>query len=141
MNEMNDEQEDYGSPYEGRQLIKQPFIGGLAGNAVQAIDEYVSAMEREKYKRQEIEAKRTAALSLIRTERRLLNQYLNHRFGERSELYAKYFNLIDTALQIGNEEILSIALESIQNIYQDNPAAGIGEFRRHIPTMSGAVHI
>ena len=141
MQGMYDRQEGYGYPYEDRRLSKQRFIGGLEGNAMQALSEYAQTMEREKTNRKEIEAKRIAALSIIRTERRLMLQYLNHRFGERRALYDKYFKLIDTALQIDNEEILRIALESIQNIYQDNPSAGIDEFRQHINSMSEVVHI
>ena len=98
-------------------------------------------MERETSNRNEIERKRIAALSIIRTERRLMIQYLNHRFGERSALYDKYFKLIDTALQIENEEILRVALESIQNIYQDNPCAGVDEFKNQFDAMSEVVRI
>ena len=68
-------------------------------------------------------------------------EYLKRRFGERSALYEQYFKLIDTALQIDNEEILRIALESIQHIYQDSPASGIDDFRQQFDAMSEVIRI
>jgi len=62
-------------------------------------------------------------------------------FGERGALYDQYFKLIDNALQVENEEILRIALESIQTIYQDNPCAGIDEFKQQFDSMSEVIRI
>jgi hypothetical protein len=68
-------------------------------------------------------------------------EYLNHRFGERGKLYERYFQLVDTALELQNEEITRLALESILNVYQDNPVAGIEEFRQHVETITEVVRI
>jgi hypothetical protein len=38
-------------------------------------------------------------------------------------------------------KITRLALESILNVYQDSPSAGIDEFRQHIETMSEVVRI
>jgi hypothetical protein len=67
--------------------------------------------------------------------------YLNHRFGERDKLYERYFQLIDTALELHSEEITRIALESILTIYQDNPCSGIEEFRQQFDAISEVVRI
>ena len=45
------------------------------------------------------------------------------------------------ALQVENEEILRIALDSIQNIYQDNPCGGIDEFQQQFVSMSEVIRI
>jgi len=68
-------------------------------------------------------------------------EYLKQRFGERGALYGQYFKLIDTALQVGNGEILRIALESIQSIYQDSPCAGIDEFKQQFDSMSEVIRV
>jgi hypothetical protein len=53
----------------------------------------------------------------------------------------QYFKLVDTALELKNEEIIRLALESILSIYQDNPFAGLDEFRQHFETISGVIRI
>jgi hypothetical protein len=72
---------------------------------------------------------------------RMMIEYLNHRFGERCALYERYFRLIDTALELQNEEITRLALESILNIYQDNPGGGLEEFRQQFEAISEVVRI
>jgi hypothetical protein len=71
----------------------------------------------------------------------MMIEYLSHRFGERKVLYEQYFRLVDTALELQNEEIVRLALESILNIYQDNPAAGLEGFREQFEAISEAVRI
>ena len=101
-----------------------------AGNALQALTEYAKTLEKEKSSRSDIERKRTTALSVISSQRHVMIEYLNHRFGERGKLYERYFQLVDTALELQNDEITRLALESILNVYQDNPATGIEDFKQ-----------
>jgi hypothetical protein len=111
------------------------------GHVLQALSEYARTLEHEKSNRAEIERKRKTALSAIRSERKMMIEYLNHRFGERKALYEQYFRLVDTALELQNEEIVRLALESILNIYQDNPAAGLEGFRQQFEAISEVVRI
>jgi hypothetical protein len=78
---------------------------------------------------------------VIRSERHIIIEYLKQRLGERGTLYEQYFRLIDTALQLENEQILHIALDSIQNIYQNNPSSGIDEFKEQFDSMNEVVRI
>ena len=112
-----------------------------AGNALQALTEYAKTLEKEKSSRSDIERKRTTALSVIRSQRHVMIEYLNHRFGERGKLYERYFQLVDTALELQNDEITRLALESILNVYQDNPATGIEDFKQRMESISEVVHI
>jgi hypothetical protein len=118
-----------------------PFYAEAAGNALQALTEYARTLEKEKSNRADIERKRETACSLIRSQRHVMIEYLVHRFGERGKLYEKYFQLVDAALERHNEEITRLALESILNIYQDNPIAGIEDFRQHLEAISEVVRI
>jgi len=137
-----DEAEYYREQQEAeRQYQARRFYGETIGGVLNAVTEYARTLEHEKTNRVDIERKRKSAIAVIRSERHIMLEYLKRRFGERGSLYDQYFKLIDTALQVGNEEILRIALESIHNIYQDNPGAGINEFQQQFNTMSEVIRI
>jgi hypothetical protein len=112
-----------------------------AGNTLQALTDYAKTLEKEKSNRADIERKRNTALSFIRSQRHVMIEYLAHRFGERGKLYERYFQLVDTALELQNDEIIRIALDSILNVYQDNPGAGIEDFRQRMESISEVVRI
>jgi ribosomal protein S15P/S13E len=138
---------DYPNYPEYPQLPRQPypssprFYAESLGGVLQALTEYARTLEHEKSNRTDIERKRSAALSVIRSQRRTMLAYLSSRFGERGALYEQYFKLIDTALELQNEEIVRLALESILNIYQDNPGGGLEEFRQQFEAISEAARI
>jgi hypothetical protein len=140
-----DEMQDYSGypdyPQPQRRSIPQQFYTETAGNVLQALTEYARTLEKEKSSRSDIDRKRETALSFIRSQRHVMLEYLTHRFGERGKLFERYFQLVDTALELRNDEITRLALESILNVYQDSPSAGIDEFRQHIETMSEVVRI
>ncbi|ULQ60397.1 hypothetical protein K7I13_03560 [Brucepastera parasyntrophica] len=112
-----------------------------AGAVIHALSEYMRTLEQEKSKRRDIERKRIAALSVIRTEREAMLLYLRHRFGERRILFEEYFRLVDTALQEQNTQAVSMILETIMEIYRDNPGAGIDEFRGRMSEISEVIRI
>jgi predicted hydrocarbon binding protein len=128
-------------PGQERQHYSRRYAGETLGQVIQALAEYARAMEHEKSNRAEIERKRKTALTVIRSERGVMIQYLNHRFGERLALYQQYFQLIDTALEQQQEEVVKVVLENILNIYQDNPCAGLDDFRQQFQAISEVVHI
>jgi len=125
---------------EKQQRIRR-FYGETISGVLNAVTEYARTLEQEKTNRANVERKRKSAIAVIRSERHVMLEYLKKRFGERGALYDQYFKLIDTALQIGNDEILRIALDSIQNIYQDNPNGGIDDFRQQFNTMSEVIQL
>jgi hypothetical protein len=129
----------YPDPYPRQ--ISNHYYAETLGHVLQALSEYAKTLEHEKSNRAEIERKRETALSVIRSERKTLVEYLGRRFGERKALYEQYFRLVDAALELQNEEIVRLALESILNIYQDNPCAGLEAFRQQFETISEAVRI
>ena len=126
------DEEYYRNEQEARnQQRVQRFYGETISGVLNAVTEYARTLEQEKTNRANVERKRKTAITVIRSERKIMLEYLIQRFGERKGLFEKYFSLIDTALQVENEEILRLALDSIQSIYQDSPGAGLGdEFRQ-----------
>jgi predicted S18 family serine protease len=133
--------EHSGSPGRYRAASFRRQYAGTLGAVLQTLTEYARTLEKEKSNRAEIERKRTAALSVIRSQRQVMIEYLAGRFGERNKLYERYFTLVDTALELRNDEIIRLALESVINIYQDNPFAGLEEFRRQFDSISEVVRI
>jgi len=157
---MNDDEEDYDyeeddydmvpfeeeNYYRNQQETRKEYqtrrmVGETIGGVLNAVTEYAKTLEHEKTNRKNVERKRKTALTVIRSERQVMLEYLKSRFGERSELYNKWFQLIETAMQLKNEEILRIALESIQSIYQDSPGNGIDEFKQQFDSMSEVIRI
>jgi hypothetical protein len=152
---MYEDDDDYDvAPYEGeeyyrdereaeqiRQQRNRRFYGETISGVLNAVTEYAKTLEHEKTNRANVERKRKSAIMVIRSERHVMIEYLKRRFGERGALYDQYFKLIDTALQVENEDILRIALESIQNIYHDSPCIGIDEFKQQFDTMSEVIRI
>jgi hypothetical protein len=137
------EEENY---YRNQQETRKEYqtrrmVGETIGGVLNAVTEYPKTLEHEKTNRKNVERKRKTALTVIRSERQVMLEYLKSRFGERSELYNKWFQLIETAMQLKNEEILRIALESIQSIYQDSPGNGIDEFKQQFDSMSEVIRI
>jgi hypothetical protein len=129
----------YPEPYPRRNPNR--YYTETLGQVLQALSDYARTLEHEKSNRADIERKRKTVLSVIRSERKMMIEYLNHRFGERETLYEQYFRLVDTALELQNEEIVRLALESILSIYQDNPASGLEGFRQQFEAVSEAVSI
>jgi len=150
---MYDDEEDYDVvPYDEdgyyrneleveKQQRERRFYGETISGVLNAVTEYVKTLEREKSNLANIERKRKTAITVLKTEKTIMLEYLNSRFSERKDLFEKYYKLIETALQINNEEIMRIALESIQNIYQDNPCVGIDEFKQQFDSMSEVIRI
>jgi len=150
---MYEDEDDYDViPYEDEEYYEKTreienqnrnrrMLGETISGVLNAVTEYAKTLEREKTNRANVERKRNTAITVIRSERQVMIEFLKQRFGERGSLYEQYFKLIDSALQIDNSEILRIALESIQNIYQDSPCAGIDEFKQQFDSMSEVIRI
>jgi hypothetical protein len=150
---MHEDDEDYDVvPYDEEEFYRREqnaeqeyrnrrMLGETIGGVLSAVTEYAKTLEREKTNRANVERKRKSALTVIRSERKIILEYLTAKFGERNELFDRWFKLIDTALQLNNEAILRIALESIQSIYQDSPGNGIDEFKQQFDSMNEVIRI
>ena len=130
-----------GYPEYPQRQVPRRYYAETVGTVLQALTEYARTLEKEKSGRAEIERRRETALQVIRSQRRMMIEYLNHRFGERGKLYERYFQLVDAALEVRNDEIIRIALDSVLNVYQNNPGDGIEELQHHIENISEAVRI
>jgi hypothetical protein len=81
----------YPEPYPRQ--IPDRYHAETLGHVLQTLSEYARTLEHEKSNRAEIERKRKTALFAIRSKRKMMIEYLNHRFGERKTLYEQYFQV------------------------------------------------
>jgi ribonucleotide reductase alpha subunit len=83
--------------------------------------EYQIISEQEKTKRREIEAWEKETITKINAQQQLLMEYLERSFDERTENFRSLFAVVDSAIACGDNEQLSLALNSITEIAQSSP--------------------
>ena len=97
-----------------------PTIPGV----IKSIADCVSYCQKQETIRTEIDAKRDVALQLIKSRHESLEHLLNQKFGERERLFDRYFQIAQSALESGNDEILKDVLQSILAVYGSEVTSG-----------------
>lgn len=97
-----------------------PTIPGV----IKSIADCVSYCQKQETIRTEINAKRDVALQLIKSRHESLEHLLNQKFGERERLFDRYFQIAQSALKSGNDEILKDVLQSILAVYGSEVTSG-----------------
>lgn len=98
-----------------------PTIPGV----IKSIADCVSYCQKQETIRTEINAKRDVALQLIKSRHESLEHLLNQKFGERERLFDRYFQIAQSALESGNDEILKDVLQSILAVYGSEVTSGL----------------
>lgn len=115
------------------------------GEVIQGITKYSKIQEQLKSSRKGIYQNTAVSLDNIRSERRLMINRLEHRFGKRQDLYKYYFKLIDVAMEmqneLQNEQIIRAISDNILNVYQDNLKQSNKEFRQRFGALHNEVYI
>ena len=91
---------------------------------IKSIADCVSYCQKQETIRTEIDAKRDVALQLIKSRHESLEHLLNQKFGERERLFDRYFQIAQSALESGNDEILKDVLQSILAVYGSEVTSG-----------------
>jgi ribonucleotide reductase alpha subunit len=86
-----------------------------------AYTEYKIIAEQEQTKRREIEAWKNETITKINAQRELLMAYLDRSFDERAENFRALFAVVDNAIASGNNEQLTLTLNSITEIAKSSP--------------------
>ena len=97
-----------------------PTIPGV----IKSIADCVSYYQKQETIRNDINAKRDVALQLIKSRHESLEHLLNHRFTERDRLFDRYFQVAQSALEAGNDEVLKDVLQSILAVYGSEVTSG-----------------
>jgi hypothetical protein len=88
---------------------------------VSAYTDYLKVAEQEQTNRREISAWEKETITRINAQRELLMAYLDQSFDERANNFQALFSIVDGAITSGNNEQLSLALNSITEIAKSSP--------------------
>ena len=97
-----------------------PTIPGV----IKSIADCVSYCQKQETIRTDINAKRDVAVSMIKARHESLEHLLSQRFTERERLFDRYFQMAQSALESGNDEILKDVLQSILAVYGSEVTSG-----------------
>ncbi len=99
---------------------------------IQSVADYMSTLESEKTKRQEIWAHRDTIVHALNQERDVILAYFDHVFSERHLVIEQCFNVIDKSISANDHEGLSMALSTILGVIHDNPLKDFDTFKRRM---------
>ena len=88
---------------------------------VTACTDYLKIAEEERTKRQEIKAWEKATITDINARRDFLIKYLELSFDERAKNFRQLFNVVDKAIDNGDNQQLEKALNSITELAKSSP--------------------
>ena len=97
-----------------------PTIPGV----IKSIADCVSYCQKQETVRADINAKRDVAVSMIKARHESIEYLLSQRFTERDRLFDRYFQIAQSALESGNDEILKDVLQSILAVYGSEVTSG-----------------
>ena len=97
-----------------------PTIPGV----IKSIADCVSYCQKQETIRADINVKRDVAVSMIKARHESLEHLLSQRFTERDRLFDRYFQMAQSALESGNDEILKDVLQSILAVYGSEVTSG-----------------
>lgn len=102
-----------------------PTIPGV----IKSIADCVSYCQKQETVRADINAKRDVAVSMIKARHESLEHLLSQRFTERDRLFDRYFQIAQSALESGNDEILKDVLQSILAVYGSEVTSWIRKYK------------
>ncbi len=92
---------------------------------VSAWREYKITKEVETTKRVQIAAWRDATITRLDYQRELLEDYLKNTFAERRTVIEGMFNKLDQGIAKGDNQLISMAMQSIISTVQTSPLQGV----------------
>ena len=97
-------------------------------NALSAVaTDTIRYAEEQETKREEIRAMRDAAIAQVNAMRDVVQTYLEKSFDERASLFAEQFKCVDAALRSGDNEMLSVSLNSINTLAASSPFKNLAD--------------
>jgi hypothetical protein len=103
-------------------------------NALAALTEVandtVKYVAEQETKQEEIRAQRDVAIAKINATTACIKEYLDKTFDERSAIFAKQFECVDTALREGDTEMLALSLNSINSLAAASPFKNLADINQ-----------
>lgn len=83
--------------------------------------DYKKVVSQEKTKREEIRAWRDVELEKIAAQREIFLTYLERTFDERGANFAKFFEVLDHAVEIDAVDVITTTLDSVTTLAKASP--------------------
>ena len=84
--------------------------------------------ELQETKRTQIRSNADVAIKKVEAMREILQEYLTKSFDERSAIFAKHFEVVDSALINGDTAMLSAGLNAINELAASSPFKALADF-------------
>ena len=84
--------------------------------------------ELQETKRTQIRSNADVAIKKVEAMREVLQEYLTKSFDERSAIFAKHFEVVDSALINGDTAMLSAGLNAINELAASSPFKALSDF-------------
>jgi hypothetical protein len=110
-------------------------------DVIQAWTEYLTVVEEEKTKRQNIEAWEKVTLAEIETKRDFLIGYLELAFDERAKNFQSLFQKVDQAISVGDNQMLGSTLEAIVELAKSNPFKDLADLSTIKAALDNPDHV
>lgn len=111
------------------------------GQIISARKEYKIVKEQESTKRLKIEADLVKHVTLIKEQRGLLESYLNHEYGLRSEMTREFLKRLDRALDEDKDSVAIQALDSLEKMITKSPLGGLAQIRQTFENENAVLEI
>ncbi len=97
---------------------------------VEVAADTIKYVSKQETKREEIRAKRDIAIEKINKTSELIRIYLDKTFDERKDIFNKQFEVVDEALRTGNTQMLSLGLNSINQLASQSPFKNLADINQ-----------
>lgn len=92
------------------------------------VGEVAKFTELQETKRTQIRSNADVAIKKVEAMREVLQEYLTKSFDERSAIFAKHFEVVDSALINGDTAMLSAGLNAINELAASSPFKALADF-------------
>ncbi len=110
-----------------RALISSTDVMSTINNLLDTVKEVSKFTEEQKTRRTEIRAATEIKIKEINAMKDVIMAYLDKTFDERSLIFKKQFDIIDIALEKGDVNMLSIGLNSINDLAKSSPFKALAD--------------
>lgn len=117
-----------------RQILSKVNPLDALSTIIGHVREWETIKETEQTKRHEISAKCNVLVEHIHAERDKFIYALEMNYRERSVVYSELFKRLDDALEVGNVEIASLAMQGIVEQIKNNPLPSFSDFKQSFLT-------
>ena len=119
-----------------RQLMTSADVLSCIKELCQSAIEAVQYCELQETEREQIRSIPDQNIEIIRSQRELIMHYLDRSFDERKMLFDRHFTIVDEAIKTGNNQLLAIELQQINELANSSPFKALSDMKSLQDTLS-----